>query len=288
MKHSFWVWMVALAAVAWVSPALAKKEGPSLLSLQKAVQANPKDPQARYMLGLKYEIEGRPDKALKEYQAALKLKPGYPEVLLRTGELKFTQGNVAGGIRDIKEFLKAKPQSKEGKEALAYLYSHQGLTQVEQGNYDQAVASLTAALQLDPQNDAAMNNLGVALSQQGRLEEAAQAFQSAAALNPNNSQAQFNLGAVYFMAGNKEGALQQYTILSKVSPREAAELFALISFPDRSGMDESYGKFKSAQPGRYPETFGNPPVPDYPSPLQTPELDTSGRYPSSLPAGDLR
>lgn len=290
MKRCSWVWMVAaLAAVVWVSPALAKSGGPSLMDLKKAVQANPKDPQARYMLGLKYEIDGQSQKALKEYAEALKLKPNYPEALLRSGELKFMQGNMAGGIRDTKELLRLNPGHQEAKEALSYMYGRQGLTQIEQGNFQQAAASFTEALQYQPQDDATLNNLGVALSQQGRMSEAMEAFQNAAALNPNNSQAQFNLGAVYFMAGNKEGALQQYAILGKSSPAEAAELFALISFPDRSGMDESYGKYKSVVPDRYPASFTNLPSPDYPSPLQrAPGLDTTGSYPSSLPGSNLR
>ncbi len=282
-------WLTAFLAV-WLltCPAAARSGGPSLLELQKAVQADPKNPQAHYMLGLKYEIEGQPDKALKAYQTALKLKPGYPEVLLRAGELKFLQGDVAGGIRDLKTHLKLKPQHKEAQEALGFMYGHQGLIQVERGNYDQAIASFQEALQYNPQDDGALNNLGVALSQQGRMEEAAQAFQRAAALNPNNPQAQFNLGAAFFMAGNKEGALQQYAILAKTSPREAAELFALISFPDPAIRDPGYNKFKSVEPGRYPDNFLTPPTPEYPAPLQTPGLDTTGSYPSTLPSGDLR
>ncbi len=281
MKRCSWVWMTAaLAAAVWLGPALAKERGPSLQSLQKAVQADPKNPKARYMLGLKYEIEGQPAKALKEYEAALRLKPDYPEVLLRSGELKFMQGNIAGGIQDTKAHLKLKPQSKEAREALAYMYGRRGLAQVEQGNYDQAIASLKEALQYNPKDDGAMNNLGVALSQQGRMEEAAEAFQQAALLNPNNAQAQFNLGAVFFMAGNKEGALQQYAILGLTNPREAAELFALISFPDPATRDPSYAQFKSVQPDRYPDSFVNLPTPEYPSPLQeAPGLSTEPQFP---------
>lgn len=289
MRRSSWVWMAALAAVVWAGPGLAREKGPSLQSLQQAAQADPKNPQARYMLGLKYEIAGQPAKALKEYEAALKLKPDYPEVLLRSGELKFMQGNVAGGINDTKKHLKLKPQSKEGREALGYMYGRRGLTQVEQGNYDEAIASLQEALQYNPQDDGAMNNLGVALSQQSRMEEAAQAFQNAALLNPNNTQAQFNLGATFFMAGNKEGALQQYAVLGLSAPREAAELFYMISFPDPAIRDPSYNKFKSVEPGRYPDNFVNLPTPDYPSPLQSaPGLDSGGKYPGSLPGGDMR
>lgn len=280
---------VTAVAVLWSAPAVARKEGPTLRELQQAVAAEPKNPQARYMLGLKYEIEGRPQQALKEYQEALKLKPDYPEVLLRLGEVKFLAGDISAGIQAVEKALRLRPQDPQAREALAFMYGRQGLTQLEQGRTAEAMAAFQAALRYNPQDDAALNNLGVALSQSGRLAEARQAFEAAAQANPNNPQAQFNLGVVYLLEGNKEGALQQYAILGLTRPQEAAELFALISFPDRSGMDPSYRKFRSVTPDRYPESFRRPPTPDYPSPLQSaPGLDTTGRYPSSLPGSRLR
>lgn len=282
------IFLTALLAV-WSPPAFPGRGGPTLRDLQQAVAADPHNPQARYMLGLKYEIEGRPEQALKEYAEALKLKPDYPEVLLRLGEVKFMQGDAAAGIREVEKALKLNPQNPQAREALAFMYGRQGLTQIEQGRLPEAMASLQHALQYHPQDDAALNNLGVVLSQMGRLAEAREAFEAAARANPNNPQAQFNLGVAYLLEGNKEGALEQYAILGLTRPQEAAELFALISFPDRSGMDPSYRRFRSVAPDRYPESFRPPPTPDYPSPLQTaPGLDTTGRYPSSLPGSRLR
>lgn len=280
--------LIAVVLV-WSAPAFPAVGGPTLRELQQAVAAEPQNPQARYMLGLKYEIEGRPKQALEAYAEALKLKPDYPEVLLRSGEVKFMQGDAAAGIREVEKALKLNPQNLQAREALAFMHGRQGLTHLEQGRLQDAQASLQTALQYNPQDDGALNNLGVVLSQMGRLAEAREAFAAAAQANPNNPQAQFNLGVAYLLEGNKEGALQQYTILGLTRPQEAAELFALISFPDRSGMDPSYGKFRSAVPDRYPESFRTPPTPDYPSPLQTaPGLDSSGRYPSSLPDSQLR
>ncbi len=283
--------IVFLAAVmmCWSAPALPAKGGPTLRELQQAVAAEPKNPQARYMLGLKYEIEGRPQLALKEYAEALKLKPDYPEVLLRSGEVKFMQGDAAAGIREVERALRLNPRAPQAREALAFMHGRQGLTHIEQGRPQEALASLETALKYNPRDDGLLNNLGVVLSQLGRPAEAREAFEAAARANPNNPQAQFNLGVAYLLEGNKEGALQQYAILGLTRPQEAAELFALISFPDRSGMDPSYGKFRSVAPGRYPESFRTPPTPDYPSPLQSaPGLDTGGRHPSSLPGSRLR
>jgi Flp pilus assembly protein TadD len=283
--------MVFLTVVAAMLPAsaLPGTGRPTLRELEQAVAAEPQNPQARYMLGLKYEIEGRPQLALKEYAQALKLKPDYEEVLLRSGEVKFMQGDAAAGIREMEKAFQLNPQSPRAREALAFMHGRQGLTHLEQGRFQEAAASFETALRYRPQDDGALNNLGVVLSQMGRLREAREAFQAAAQADPNNPQAQFNLGVAYLLEGNKEGALQQYAILGLTRPQEAAELFALISFPDRSGMDLSYGKFRSAVPDRYPESFRTPPTPDYPSPLQTaPGLDTTGRYPGRLPGSQLR
>lgn len=243
--------ILCLAIVFTAGPGWARKKGPSLRELEEAVAKNPQNPQARYMLGLKYEIAGDQQKAMKAYQEALRLKGDYPEALFRLGEVKYAQGNLEGAARDLKAALKYKPGYKEAQAALGTVYGKQGLDLINQGDLAGAERKLKLALENNSYDDASLNNLGVALSAQNRWSEAREAFRAAAQQNPNNTNAQFNLGVTSVLAGDKPAALEQYAILGASNPAMAGELFALISFPEQASW-----KYKSSLPsGPFPPSY---------------------------------
>src|SRR3990172_8734495 len=101
MKKLWVLSVLATCLVVWGSagPTPAQKREMTLRDLQQAAQQEPKNPQVHYMLGLKYEIDSAPEKAMKSYQQALGLKSDYPEALYRVGELKGAQGDREGALK---------------------------------------------------------------------------------------------------------------------------------------------------------------------------------------------
>jgi tetratricopeptide (TPR) repeat protein len=71
------------------------------------------------------------------------------------------------------------------------------LLRFRQGNYDQAFDLLSQAAQLNPDNPATQNYLGVTLNQRGQRKPAETALRRALALDPNYAEAHANLAAVY-------------------------------------------------------------------------------------------
>ena len=61
------------------------------------------------------------------------------------------------------------------------------------GLWDETIASYRQAIELDPKNATAHNNLGVALSRKGQLDEAIACFRKAVELAPKNATVQKNL-----------------------------------------------------------------------------------------------
>ncbi len=287
------LWMLlALAAflviAALVGPTPAQKREMSLRDLQQAAQREPKNAQVHYMLGLKYEIDGAPGKALQAYQQALGLKSDYPEALYRVGELKGAQGDREGAIKALAKAIKLKSDYPEAKTSLAAVYGQQGVALLEQGRTADAVQALKQAVALNPQDDAALNNLGTAYVAQGDFDQAIETFQAAIEANPGNVNAQYNLGSTYLQTGDKNGALGQYAVLGNLDPAVAGQLFQELSFPRGQSIyakdTPQYGSTMKPSPPS-PLAVSPPPLPDplrdAPT-MQIPGLD------SKMPEGQMR
>lgn len=77
----------------------------------------------------------------------------------------------------------------------------------EQGRMAEAVAALSTAVRLEPDNPDPYVNLGAALASLGRLDEAISALSRAVALEPANADAGNNLGLALILAGRQEEAI---------------------------------------------------------------------------------
>lgn len=270
------------------SPGWAQREV-SLRQLQEAVQKNPNDPSLHYLLGVKFQNEGKDSKALAAYQKAISLNPRYAEALLGLGTLKAAQGDVDGAIKALKKAVQLDPKNKEARAWLSAVYGRQGLALLEQGKAAEAAKVLQLAAANNPKDTAALNNLGVALAELGDLDLAAQAFQKAIKADPANDGAHFNLGCTYLQAGDKTGALNQYAALTTLGSGYGGELFGLMSFPKGYPVDTPYSPPQWGQTRPYKAL----PVAELPSSPKiadalrnTPDLQIPS-YGSSLPGGEL-
>jgi Flp pilus assembly protein TadD len=79
----------------------------------------------------------------------------------------------------------------------AYPVSLMGLLRMQQGEYEEALDSLSRAAQMDPKDADTQNYLGITLSQLGQREASETAFRKAITLNPNNAGAHVNLAVIY-------------------------------------------------------------------------------------------
>ena len=71
---------------------------------------------------------------------------------------------------------------------------------------DTAAAKYDTVLGMEPENLAALSNLGAIRYQQGRVDEAEQNLRKVIAVAPNDSSARSLLGVIYFRKGLIEDA----------------------------------------------------------------------------------
>jgi predicted O-linked N-acetylglucosamine transferase (SPINDLY family) len=102
--------------------------------------------------------------------------------------------------------------------------------------WDQAMAALARAVDLDPGDAIARSNLGTALLESGRIDEAIAALQTAIGIRPDLPVTHNNLGIALRESGRLEEAIASYDRAIALDPEygtaHASRLFALHGHPD--------------------------------------------------------
>ncbi len=122
-------------------------------------------------LGQTYMRSGQLDKALVEYQEALKINNKSPRTLLALGQVFESQGNDVRALECYEGAIKIQPKYLRGHEALARLY--QRLNRKEE-----AAVHLKQATSISPKNVERHFQLAQTLMANGQTEEAAKVLKT--------------------------------------------------------------------------------------------------------------
>ena len=140
---------------------------------------DPLTPEEHVTLGLTYEIEGRLEMAVQEYESALKQQQGYAPALIGLGNLAFERGEVSEAETFYREALATDPEDPGANNNLAMLY----LTERE--NLDEAERLASQALtQGGPLRPYVLDTMAHIYARQGRYREAQTTLNKAEALAP--------------------------------------------------------------------------------------------------------
>ena len=99
-----------------------------------------------------------------------------------------------------------------------------GFLDAEAGRWDEAIARFEAAIELDPRNVLALNNLGVGLMRRNDHAAAASVLARAVELHPAHFRAWFNLGLARLGLGDRAGGCAAIARALEINPRYAAAL----------------------------------------------------------------
>lgn len=155
---------------------------------------------------------------LKDFQRA---EHYFRQALLRQADLSegwnnlginfYLQGDYVSAEKIFHAGIKRAP--KEGS-----LYYHLALTQRKMGKKEDAKSSLQQALKLNPQNLAALNDLGLIFLDENNWVEARLLFESCAKIQENYAPAHYNLGLVYKFLGLNDAAAKSFENYLRFSP----------------------------------------------------------------------
>jgi len=189
-------------------------------SLQKAYDANPKDPQTIYWLGQALLATDGSEPKKEQVQAAKTLyQKGLGEVgsdpwlLVGMGHVEILEkGDMNSVKQKFEQAITASTETKgknKGKPNAAILNAigrSNAEVKIEQGDHTYAVDKLKQAAALDLTNPDIMINLGINYLKLGGENggEAVKAYQEAIVRDPKNAKAMYQIGKIYQSQSNKD------------------------------------------------------------------------------------
>jgi Flp pilus assembly protein TadD len=171
----------------------------------------PNNPRALYNLGLSLLQAGRRSEAMTQFEAALKLSPGFADAHNNLGNALWMAGRVAEAAPHYEAALRLNPGSAE-------VHNNVGNARLMAGNTAEAIDHYEAALRLDAGYLEARNNLGYALLMRGNAADAAAQFEEVLRTKPDSAEAHNNLGEARLQLGQRAEAVQQFERALELKP----------------------------------------------------------------------
>jgi Tfp pilus assembly protein PilF len=137
-----------------------------------------------------------------------------------------------------------------GKSRSPQFYVEMGLELAADGRLEEAALALQRAVQLDPDNRAALLNAGELLARLGNTEQSRALFERLAALDPEDSRAWFYLGQLDELQSRPDVALEHYRRALAADPAATDARLAvadlLFSRREFAGAATEYGRLREA------------------------------------------
>ncbi len=187
---------------------------------EDTVKKSPAKARPYYNLGKAFEDKGLYDKALEQFNIALRLKPDYGTSYYHVGNAYFYKGFIDKAIEQYQIALKLMPDNVN-------LHYNLGNAYLQKGLFDKAIEEYSIAIKIKPEYAGAYNNMGNAYLQKGLLDKAIEYYQTALRLLPDNAEAYGNLGNAYLNKGLTDKAVEYYLAALRLIPYDADAHFNL-------------------------------------------------------------
>ncbi len=221
----------------------------------------------KYKLTQKVELLG---KAEEYCLVALEQDDGLSEVYISLGMIQEAKGNNSQSVKYLKVAMALDRENVEPVAFLARAYENQnrlplaeelflnainlyaknwrGYNEyayflIAEGRMSESVVLLNTALELTPENETVLNNLGISYSYLGEYKSAAKAFRKAADIVPS-AIGFSNAGTGFYYAGDYEQAIESYENAVRLAPQDYRVMInlaeALRQSPNRRDEVESW------------------------------------------------
>ena len=170
---------------------------------------------------LTLELLGRYDEALGALDAALVSRPADPDVHLARAIIHIKRRDMAMAL----DALRLYRTSSEVKTPSAAYYTYTVLASAVGGELEYAVAVGREGLGHYPDSGPILVNTGAVLERRGEVDAAAALYKRATQAQPPLPQAHKNLGDQAYAHGDYEGARAQYEKAVKLSPRLGDDVY---------------------------------------------------------------
>ncbi len=183
--------------------------------LARAVQANPRSPEALGSYGNVLVERGRPEDGIRALSEALRLQPQNPATYVYRGYAHAQSGDHAKALADFDAAVRLSPNWE-------FALHNRASALIALNRHREARADVEKLLRLAPSNVPVLTNYSHILSRDGKYREALSAIERGLALDPRNADL-MNTKAIALRALNRPAkALQAIETALEIRPGEVA------------------------------------------------------------------
>jgi tetratricopeptide (TPR) repeat protein len=186
----------------------------SIAACSRLIEQNPKFAAAYNNRGLAYQNKRDYDRAIADYNEAIRLDAQNTVAYNNRGNTHLDKGENDRAIADYDEAIRFNPK-------YAIAYNGRGNAYKEKGNYDRAIADYNEASRLDPKYPLAYNGRATAYWLKGDYDRAIAEYSEAIRLDPKFAVAYGNRGSAYEKKGDYPRAVADYDESLKLDPNYA-------------------------------------------------------------------
>jgi tetratricopeptide (TPR) repeat protein len=176
----------------------------AIADFNEAIRLDPQDASAYYNRGNAWSKKGEHDRAIADFTEAIRFDARKAEAYYNRGLAWSRKGDNDRAIADYNDAIQADP-----KYALAY--NNRGNAWHRTGDDDKAIADYDEAIRLNPQDALFYGNRGSAWSGKGEHDRAIGDYDEAIRLDPKYSRAYLHRGYAQFCLGQYDASLQDVT-----------------------------------------------------------------------------
>ncbi len=236
-------------AEAWYNLGLLEKGAgetwAAVRAYERAIEVEPGYREARNNLALALEDAGRTERAERTLRALLEERPDYAAAWLNLGGLLSRGDRHLEAILCYERVLQLRP---EDRKALL----NRGVALARAGDPEAAVRAYEELLALHPRSVSGWYNLALSQKQRGELDAAREALQTAQRLEPGHRASAESLARLELKAGEPERAVRWYRGLLDEHPTDSrlrmALADALLDAGDEAGCRRELRKVLTTEP----------------------------------------
>ena len=176
-----------------------------------------------------YKDRGEYDRAIADYNDAIRLDPKYAFAYNGRGNAYNGKGEYDRAIADYSEAIQLDPNDR-------LPYNNRGNAYKDTGEFDRAIADYNDAIRLDPKYVNAYTGRGNAYQAKGDYDHAIADYNEAIKIDPRNLNAYFSRGRADLYSRALPKALVDLNQASEISPRYAYAALWLDIVNKRSNL----------------------------------------------------
>ncbi|MGE3261282.1 MAG: tetratricopeptide repeat protein [Bacteriovoracia bacterium] len=175
-------------------------------------------------LGSCYELENKPDLAIKAYREAIIFEPTYG-CLYALADLYIKREEYQNAVGTL---LRAQNLNRLSSTHLFEIHKSLGSCYMQLSQLNNAEAHYRRAYEINPGSDALHVNIGSLAMKKGDLSTALLHFKEATRINPLNGGAYTGLGLAHIGLGNREPAHEAFANSLRIDIHDVTALYHLV------------------------------------------------------------